>query len=86
MTRMYSAAILVVMMPGEDTVPGDIISFTKIDAEPFFVYIYPSVSNPVPIIVTVNTGNKYGYDCQAGHWQYLESWCAHVYPAHGENN
>jgi len=40
-----------------DTNPGDIIVFTQIDPT-HFSYIYPSVLNPVPIVVTVNTGNN----------------------------
>lgn len=54
---VFSGNFVVVDDAWQDTAPGDIISFTKIDAS-HFSYIYPSVSNPVPIIVTVNTGNN----------------------------
>jgi hypothetical protein len=55
--NIYKGNFVVVQDDWQDTNPGDIIVFTQIDAT-HFSYIYPSVSNPVPIVVAVNTGNN----------------------------
>jgi hypothetical protein len=55
--NLYSGIFVVVQDDWQDTNPGDQIVFTKIDAT-HFSYIYPSVSNPIPIVVAVNTGNN----------------------------
>lgn len=54
---LYTGTFVVVQDDWQDTAPGDEIVFTKIDAT-HFSYTYPSVSNPVPIVVAVNTGNN----------------------------
>jgi hypothetical protein len=49
----FQGNFIVVKDDWKDTNPGDIISFTKIDAT-HFSFIYPTAVNPKPIIVTVN--------------------------------
>ena len=51
--NIYQGNFVVVKDDWQDTNPGDIIVFTKIDAT-HFSFIYPTAVNPIPIIVTVN--------------------------------
>lgn len=50
---IYKGTFIVVQDDWLDTNPGDEIEFTQIDAT-HFSYIYPSVLNPVPIVVAIN--------------------------------
>jgi len=50
---MYTGDFIVVKDDWHDTKPGDIIKLTKVDAT-HFSFIYPTLVNPVPIIVSVD--------------------------------
>jgi len=50
---MYKGDFVVVKDDWKDTKAGDVIKFTKVDAT-HFSFIYPTLVNPVPIIVTVD--------------------------------
>ena len=54
---IYKGVFVVVQDDWLDTAPGDEIVFTQIDAT-HFSYVYPSVLNPVPIVVAINTANN----------------------------
>jgi len=54
---IYKGTFVVVQDDWLDTAPGDEVEFTQIDAT-HFSYIYPSVLNPVPIVVAINTATN----------------------------
>jgi len=54
---IYKGTFVVVQDDWLDTNPGDEILFTQIDAT-HFSYTYPSVLNPVPIVVAINTATN----------------------------
>ncbi|MBX2923077.1 MAG: hypothetical protein KF746_12840 [Chitinophagaceae bacterium] len=54
---LYEGDFEVVVDEFLDTAPGDVLTLTKID-DTHFSYVYPSPTNPLPIIVEVDPGTN----------------------------
>lgn len=56
---IYQGAFEVVKDDFAELVPGDVLTLTKVSDNSFsFLYIHPELTDPLPVIVTVNTGNN----------------------------
>ncbi len=56
---IYQGNFVVVSDAFGELNPGDVLTFTKVSNSSFsFIYIHPNLTAPLPVLVTVNTGNN----------------------------
>lgn len=57
--NIYQGNFVVVKDDFAELFPGDVLTLTKVSETSFsFLYIHPELSDPLPVIVSVNTGNN----------------------------